>query len=1049
MIKRFLMFLLLVVNYMGYSQVISLGSGTAINSITTASPINIYYRRQVSQTVYTVAELNTAGVAGPNTINQLGYFITNIPVYDIPGYTIQIKHTNAADASGNLNGGYTTVKNSFNYAPSQGNWDMIALDNPFLWNGVQNIVVRICWSQVQPTYNPSGQLRVYDATGGYKYRLDDNGGSICGSNPNSTLNIKPQIRFIFESETVWTGAASTDWFNNSNWSANIPDGTIDARIPVGTANNPTLVGTANCLNLILEGSMILDEGGSINVNADFINTGTYTDNGGNTVLTGVGPNIVNNAGALTISNLIFDSNNGGIITGSNIRVSEELQVNKTTLTTNDLLTINSDETGTARISELITDCFYILNMQDAWGDGWNGGTLTVIEDGEEIGTYQAYAASTSVVLSLANGANIELSYSAGNYEGENTYQLIDPNGNTVFNVGPTPATGIVFSTVPSCGFTPPITGGIAMETYIDAGQTYWRYFSSAVQGATVGGYQDDFTTAGFAGSLFPNFGWVSMYTYDETLPAGLGYLPIVSAAQVLLPGQGLNVWSGDTINGTQPFTIDLVGVPNQGDINMPVSFTNTGTEAEDGWNLVGNPYPSTIDWDSPSWTKTNMASATYILNPDNQQYATYVNGASVNGGSRYIASQQAFWVYATSPIPSLIAKEGVKSSVDQAFVKSSGISSGMKISINGFGLSDECVMRHVDNAVDEYEAEYDAYKMYGGWGIYPNVSLINSSQQELSVHSFDKQYQEWSIPVKVIVFEDGFYDIVFNDMSEIDVPCLKLEDTYNGQIYDVYEGQPISVELYDTTFAPRFILHIGNNYEVISNSVTCNGNSDGALEVYLNQSYDVDYEIITPSGTLTGSSYGNPLLIENLKFGTHTVTIPQLQNLCASNDFTIVISSPLPISVIDVIENTNIGNDGSILLNVNGGTPPYTFDWSNENNSIDNINLNEGSYSVTITDSHGCIWTNDFSVGNSLGLIETLDESNTLFVSYLQQSNEIIIDGINLVENSKVYIYSVNGDLIESYQVSPYTNSVHKLKRKLAKGMYIVHINAETLKFIY
>ena len=44
------------------AQTIQLGSGTATNGTTTSSPVNIYYRRTASQFVYTVAELNAAGI---------------------------------------------------------------------------------------------------------------------------------------------------------------------------------------------------------------------------------------------------------------------------------------------------------------------------------------------------------------------------------------------------------------------------------------------------------------------------------------------------------------------------------------------------------------------------------------------------------------------------------------------------------------------------------------------------------------------------------------------------------------------------------------------------------------------------------------------------------------------------------------------------------------------------------------------------------------------------------------------------------------------------
>ena len=51
-----------------YAQVIQLGTGTAVSSITTASPVNTYWRRQVFQIVYTAAEIQAAGLrVDPNT----------------------------------------------------------------------------------------------------------------------------------------------------------------------------------------------------------------------------------------------------------------------------------------------------------------------------------------------------------------------------------------------------------------------------------------------------------------------------------------------------------------------------------------------------------------------------------------------------------------------------------------------------------------------------------------------------------------------------------------------------------------------------------------------------------------------------------------------------------------------------------------------------------------------------------------------------------------------------------------------------------------------
>ncbi len=94
---------------------------------------------------------------------------------------------------------------------------------------------------------------------------------------------------------------------------------------------------------------------------------------------------------------------------------------------------------------------------------------------------------------------------------------------------------------------------------------------------------------------------------------------------------------------------DLRGPINSGLINLPVSFTSSGTTADDGWNLVGNPYPSTIDWNAASgWGKNNINATIYIRDngTGSGQYATWNGVVGTNGGSQYIAAGQAFWVKA-------------------------------------------------------------------------------------------------------------------------------------------------------------------------------------------------------------------------------------------------------------------------------------------------------------------------------------------------------------------------------------------------------------------
>lgn len=1030
-----------------FGQTITLGTGTSINGITTSSPINIRFRKTVCQMVYTQSELTAAGaVAGP--INQLGFFISNNPIYDLPDYQISIKHTTDSDAGGDLEGGYTVVKTIGDYAPAAGGWDMLGLDTPFDWNGVDNLVIRVCWSRVTPTSDPSGQLRVYNATNGYKYRRNNGPGSMCGSTPNTILNTKPQIRFIFLPETEWTGTVSTDWFTAGNWTAGVPVRTIDVLIPGGTPNDPVLNSLGECKNITNNGTFTLGPIGQIDIYADLINTGTYIDLDGITNFTGVTSHLLSAIPIIVIENLRLNSSAGAEISAGEVVVGKELQINKGIFNTNDALTLRSDVSGTARIDELSTTCTYILNMTDSWGDGWNGGFISVLEDGIEIGIIACIGAASSESFQIVSGAELEINYNSGSFEGENAYVLTNEIGLELFNDGPNPSTGTVFAeTADGCIYASTIGGDITMQRYIDEGETFWRYFASAVEDPTISQYLDDFTTAGFPGSPFPDFPFNSIYSYDETLAPGEGYVACTGTDEVIEVGQGYQVWSGDTITGTEPFFVDLTGRANQGDIALPVTYTPSGTPSEDGWCLIGNPYASTIDWDSPNWTKSNMANVTYIQNPDTENYATYIAGAGANGGSRYIASQQSFWVHATDVAPELIATEGVKSSVDAIFFKAGETyNQGMTVQLLGGAFIDEAVVRHIEGASNDIESQLDAIKLFGGWGNNPQVSFVNGGGNDLTVHSFDKGFSEWEIPLRTIVFENGIYELKFLNAFELDVPCLILEDTYSGVLYPVEEESVYSFEMSDTTFSPRFILHVGREYDFTKSHVNCFSENNGMFELDLDLATDVSYELFGEGISEEGITFGDPLLIDELYAGLYGLVIEDLEDFCGADTFYFSIHEPSVLTIDAVLIDEISGFDGAIELEMDGGVDPYTFLWSNWEITSSIYDLSEGVYDVLISDDNGCELDSTFIINSLINISE--NEQSAIVVIYNESLNQLEIIGDLDRVGSRLNLYSATGQLMKKYNLSSdLSDGVLDLPDGLEHGVYL--LRAEELNWFY
>jgi PKD repeat protein len=112
--------------------------------------------------------------------------------------------------------------------------------------------------------------------------------------------------------------------------------------------------------------------------------------------------------------------------------------------------------------------------------------------------------------------------------------------------------------------------------------------------------------------------------------------------------------------------------------------------------------------------------------------------------------------------------------------------------------------------------------------------------------------------------------------------------------------------------------------------------------------------------TSTDQNPINNYWLSNWGYNTVCLTITTADNCTSTFCETIYVGyNPCNITATFVATNVSIfgGNDGAIDLVVTGGTPPYSFQWSNNQTTEDIFNLTAGIYSVIITDIAGCVLT--------------------------------------------------------------------------------------------
>ena len=219
--------------------------------------------------------------------------------------------------------------------------------------------------------------------------------------------------------------------------------------------------------------------------------------------------------------------------------------------------------------------------------------------------------------------------------------------------------------------------------------------------------------------------------YDETVP---GYAAqITSNATALTPGMGYVTYIGGA-DATYTFT---GGNLNNGDITL--TPTRTGIDAgKRGFNLVGNPYPSYLNWASADIVKTNVRSTIWYRTFSGTEMIFLTNDGTFGTGtsSAYIPPMQAFWirVNADGDIASLKFVNSARAHQDQSIatnrLRAPKVNTAQIVRLqvsNGIN-NDEALIVADPNALDGFD-NYDSQKMTNANVNIPEIFTLAGSEE--------------------------------------------------------------------------------------------------------------------------------------------------------------------------------------------------------------------------------------------------------------------------------------------------------------------------------
>lgn len=326
---------------------------------------------------------------------------------------------------------------------------------------------------------------------------------------------------------------------------------------------------------------------------------------------------------------------------------------------------------------------------------------------------------------------------------------------------------IIHGTVSNSGT---ITANRYMTNY-SSNNNGWHFLSSPV---------DNFTIAGT--DFEPTAGDDDLYEYDETATSAnwLNYNGGSFGDTEFEVGKGYLV--AYKTAATKQFTGDL----NTGSHTMNLSYTSGA--ASPGWNLLGNPYTSAIDWDL--LTKTgSVDGSVYVLRASDGAYISW-NGSTGDLTDGVIPSMQGYFVKATAANQSVTMEVADQIHATGTYYKSTQSQNTMIVKVTGEKGSSNAYIQFRDDATKTFDHAIDAYKLFG-FSSAPQV-YTNDGENIYSINCLPDNLKDYWLPLSVKTDYPGEYTLNFsglsnmNDNLKVKLKDLKLNTTVNLSEGDNY-----------------------------------------------------------------------------------------------------------------------------------------------------------------------------------------------------------------------------------------------------------------------
>lgn len=377
-----------------------------------------------------------------------------------------------------------------------------------------------------------------------------------------------------------------------------------------------------------------------------------------------------------------------------------------------------------------------------------------------------------------------------------------------------------------------ISGSVTMQRYLPTGFGY-MYLSSPFGSANVGELEDEAIE--------------SIYRYEENrYVSGTPVSGWVNHNNPVSPMLPMSAYAINLGPDSGPLTIDITGEVNNGE--MTSALYNNDHPYTTGFNLVGNPYPSPVDWNLIDQLNSNIDNAVYYFsNSATDQYGgtyiTYIHGISSDGrATNIIPSMQGFFIHVTDgqwPVEGrLVMNNSVRvNDLEQPFIKSASAEQPRLLRLRAcFSTTEEpadfTVIYFDENATPEFDSQLDALKLMNTDAGVPSLFSVTPGASRLSINGMPPPgANSLIVPLGIVTLIDGNVKI---KVSELDPTLasmkIQLIDSVAGTRREIALNGEYYSDLKAGDHSGRFYL----KFAPVATSVIRQSEDPGILEATVN-----------------------------------------------------------------------------------------------------------------------------------------------------------------------------------------------------------------------